>query len=49
MALKWTALVPATMAVLYLALILYFQMRGGYRAVHIEGSGHGAKEVDDGG
>lgn len=46
MALKWTALVPAMMAVLYLILILYFQTRGGYRAVHIEGHGHGAKEVD---
>ena len=35
-ALKWTAAVPATMAVLYLLLILYFRMRGGYSAVHIE-------------
>ena len=29
-ALRLTAAVPATMAVLYLLLILYFKMRGGY-------------------
>jgi hypothetical protein len=34
-ALKVTAAVPALMAVLYLALILYFKARGGYRAVHL--------------
>ncbi len=33
MALKWTALVPATMAVLYLLLILYFRFTGGYKKV----------------
>lgn len=32
MALKLTALVPATMAVIYLGMILYFKARGGYRA-----------------
>jgi MFS family permease len=36
MALKWTAVVPATMAVLYLGLILYFRTQGGYRRVTIE-------------
>jgi MFS family permease len=35
-ALKLTALVPATMALIYLAFILYFKARGGYRAVHLE-------------
>ncbi|MEX0725671.1 MAG: MFS transporter, partial [Planctomycetaceae bacterium] len=32
MALKWTALVPAMMAVGYLILLLYFKSRGGYKA-----------------
>jgi MFS family permease len=45
MALRMTAAIPATMAVLYLCLILYFKARGGYKAVHIEGTGHGASEV----
>ncbi len=35
MALKWTAVVPATMAVLYLLLILYFKAQGGYKRVEI--------------
>ncbi len=39
MALIWTAAVPATMAVLYLLLILYFMMRGGYKPVTITPSG----------
>jgi hypothetical protein len=26
-------------------LILYFKAQGGYKQVHIEGSGHGAQEV----
>lgn len=37
MALKLTAAVPATMAVLYLLLILYFKASGGYKPVYIEG------------
>ena len=45
MALKVTAVVPLTMAVLYLLLILHFKSKGGYKQVHIEGSGHDAKEV----
>jgi len=36
MALQWTALVPAAMAVLYLLLILYFRDRGGYTKVVID-------------
>jgi len=46
-ALKATAAVPATMAVCYLLLILYFKARGGYKQVHIEGEGGRAKEVSD--
>ena len=37
MALKITAAIPATMAVLYLLLILYFKAKGGYKQVHLEG------------
>jgi MFS family permease len=37
MALKMTAAIPATMAVLYLLIILYFRAKGGYRQLHIEG------------
>ena len=32
MALKITAAVPATMALIYLGMILYFKTKGGYRA-----------------
>ena len=35
MALKWTALLPAILALGYLALILHFRSRGGYRRVDI--------------
>ncbi|AMV19830.1 MFS transporter [Planctomyces sp. SH-PL14] len=35
MALKYTAYVPATMAVLYLLLIVYFQTQGGYKALNV--------------
>ncbi len=35
-ALKMTAYVPATMAVLYLLLIVGFQMAGGYKAKHVD-------------
>ena len=44
-ALKWTSVVPATMAVLYLLILLFFKMKGGYKTVHIEGSGKEAHEV----
>ncbi|MEO5957770.1 MAG: MFS transporter [Opitutaceae bacterium] len=43
-ALKVTAAVPLTMAVLYLLLILYFKAKGGYRPVHLEGTGDAARE-----
>ncbi len=36
-ALKVTALIPATMAVLLLCLIAYFKATGGYRALHVDG------------
>ena len=36
MALKLTSVIPATLAVLYLLLILYFKAKGGYRAIHVE-------------
>ena len=49
MALKLTSFVPAIMAVLYLLIILYFKTRGGYKQVHIEGAGKGAREVPDSG
>jgi MFS family permease len=45
MAMKVTAAVPLLMAVLYLFLILYFKSKGGYKQVHIAGTGHDAKEV----
>lgn len=45
MALKITALIPTTMALLYLFLIFYFKSKGGYKQVHIEGVGGAAKEV----
>jgi MFS family permease len=44
-ALKLTSYVPLAMAVIYLLLIFYFKARGGYKQVHIEGTGHAAKEV----
>jgi MFS family permease len=34
-ALRWTAVVPATMAVCYLLLLVYFFSQGGYKQVHI--------------
>lgn len=37
-ALKLTSFVPATMAVCYLLLILYFKAKGGYKAVHVSAS-----------
>ncbi len=36
-ALKVTAAIPATMAVLYLLLLIYFRATGGYRALNVEG------------
>jgi len=36
--LKADSYIPATMAAIYLLLLLYFKSIGGYRAVHIDGS-----------
>ena len=43
MALKVTAAIPATMALGYLILLLYFRAIGGYKLVEI---GPGGKEVE---
>ena len=42
MALKWTAMVPAFLALGYLILLLYFRARGGYRQVEL-GEDEGAR------
>ena len=42
--LTWTALIPATMAICYLLLIIYFRARGGYVAEVLVG--HGAKDEE---
>jgi len=36
MALKYTSFIPATMAVLFLGLIIYFKSTGGYKTIHVE-------------
>ncbi|MFA6543516.1 MAG: MFS transporter [Limisphaerales bacterium] len=44
--LKLDSYIPATMALLYLAIFLYFKSIGGYKAVHLEGTsgeGHAPK------
>jgi MFS family permease len=38
-ALRITAYIPATMAVCYLILIVYFRSKGGYKVVHLETNG----------
>lgn len=45
MSLKWTAIVPLVMSIGYLLLIVYFRLKGGYKQVHIEGTGKEAKEI----
>ena len=40
MALKVTAMIPATMALCYLMMIIYFRAIGGYKAVELDQSGH---------
>lgn len=47
MALQVTAAIPLTMAILFLLLNIYFKCIGGYRQVHIEGTGPQASEVGD--
>ncbi|MSU60062.1 MAG: MFS transporter [Pedosphaera sp.] len=37
--LKADSFIPATMAAIYLLLLLYFKTIGGYKAVHLEGTG----------
>jgi hypothetical protein len=37
MALKWTALVPLSMAIGFSILFVYFQMTGGYQAIELRG------------
>jgi MFS family permease len=37
MALRMTAAIPATMAFLYLCILLFFKARGGYKQVHLVG------------
>lgn len=44
MALKITAAIPAVMAVFYLALLLYFRMTGGYKALHVSSEEETVKE-----
>jgi len=45
MALRITAIFPLVQAALLLGVILFFKARGGYKQVHIEGTGAAAKEV----
>jgi len=49
MALKWTAAVPATMALGYLILLVYFRTKGGYQAEAIDGTDQGDGERFTGG
>jgi MFS family permease len=39
------SLIPATMAVIYLGLLLYFKAIGGYRPVHIDAAGESAYQA----
>lgn len=48
MALKWTAIVPAAMAVCYLILVIYFRMKGGYKAVVLHGGESETEEYTGG-
>jgi hypothetical protein len=45
MALRWTAIVPAVMAVLYLFLIGYFKLRGGYTKVQVDATADKAQDM----
>ena len=44
---QWTAAVPATMAVLYLLLILYFKMIGGYKRVELTSASSAAGQMNE--
>lgn len=48
MALKLTAAVPATMAVIYLLMILYFKTQGGYRAKEVYSKHEEAERMSGG-
>jgi hypothetical protein len=45
MALRITAVIPVIQAFLLLGILIYFKSRGGYKQIHIEGTGAAAKEV----
>jgi hypothetical protein len=45
MALRITAVIPVLQAFLLLCILIYFQSKGGYKQVHIEGEGTAAREV----
>jgi MFS family permease len=45
MAMRITAFLPIIQAIILLGILIYFKSRGGYKQVHIEGSGMAAKEV----
>jgi MFS family permease len=45
MAMRITAVIPIIQAVLLLGMVLYFMSKGGYKQVHIQGEGAGAREV----
>lgn len=48
MALRWTAIVPAMMAVGYLILLLYFAASGGYKQVVLHGESPDGEELTGG-
>ena len=43
--LKADSFIPATMAVIYLLLLIYFKSIGGYKTVHVEGTGAAAPKA----
>jgi len=45
MAMRITAGLPVIQALILLGMLIYFKSRGGYKQVHIEGTGTAAKEV----
>jgi hypothetical protein len=45
MALRITAVIPVIQAFLLLCILIYFKSKGGYKQVHIEGTGGEAHEV----
>lgn len=48
MALRWTAYVPAAMAIGYLLLLIYFAATGGYKMVHMHEAGAPGEEYTGG-